>query len=93
MPTPLNTDEAYGRLTKGVLRKRALDQFLAAIKRDIERLPKENPLRLRSQKVLDYMRGYIEGVDNELAAAVAEYEETAYKVKRSERRSKLKSGE
>jgi len=67
-------DEAYDRLTKAVLRKRAVEQLVLAVKRDLTYWPKGSTMSRRSVKVLDYMRGYIQAVDEELTAATTVYE-------------------
>lgn len=76
---PPDKDEAFDRLTKALLRKRATDQMVTAIKRDITHfLPRTSEMAKRSVKVLDYMRGYIKAVDDELVAATDEYENAIY---------------
>jgi hypothetical protein len=77
-------DDAYARLHKAVLRSRTVNQLLTAIKRDLETLDKTSPLAKRSVKVLDYMRGYSEGVHTELAEANDAYREAAYQARRRE---------
>ena len=67
-------DEAYARLAKSVLRRRAVDQLVNAIKRDMTTLPKDDVLRVRSANVLRYMRGYIAAVEDEQALALENYE-------------------
>lgn len=75
---PPDKDEAYERMAKSILRKRATEQMVTAIKRDIALLPKTSDMARRSVKVLDYMRGYIKAVDEELVAAQDEYENAIY---------------
>jgi hypothetical protein len=67
-------DEAYARLAKSILRRRAVDQLVTAIKRDMALLPKGHVLAARSEKVLKYMRGYIGAVEQEQQDALANYE-------------------
>lgn len=67
-------DEAYTRLAKSVLRRRAVDQMVNAIKRDMAILPKGNALAARSERVLKYMRGYIAAVESEQEEALLDYE-------------------
>jgi hypothetical protein len=81
---PPSEDEAYLRLHKAVLRSRTVNQLLTAIKRDLETLPKTSPLARRSVKVLDYMRGYVEGVQLELDEAIEVHRTAAYEAKRIE---------
>lgn len=75
---PPDKDEAWDRLVKSLARKRAVDQMVVAIKRDITNLPKESDMARRSVKVLDYMRGYIKAVDEELAEAAEQYDTAVY---------------
>jgi hypothetical protein len=75
---PPDKDDAYERLAKSIMRKRATDQMVTAIKRDIALLSKTSDMARRSVKVLDYMRGYVKAVDEELAAAQDEYESAIY---------------
>jgi len=75
---PPDKDEAYSRFSKALMRKRALMQLVAAVKRDIETLPKTSEMARRSVKVLDYMRGYVKAVDDELTAATDNYENAIY---------------
>lgn len=70
---------AYNRLSKAILRRRTVDQLVRAIENDIANLAKEAVLRVRSQKVLDYMAGYRKAVDDELAEANDAYDLEAYK--------------
>jgi hypothetical protein len=81
-PTPPTVDEAYARLHKSILRRRAVDQLVAAIKRDLTSLPKTSIMARRSVKVLDYMRGYIGAVEEEQATAVDEYEAAVYQARK-----------
>jgi hypothetical protein len=69
-----NKDVAYARLAKSVLRRRAVDQLVNAIKRDLTTLPKVSAMAKRSVKVLDYMRGYIAAVEVEHEEALVDYE-------------------
>jgi hypothetical protein len=75
---PPDKDEAYERMVKAIQRKRTMDQLVLAIKRDIAQLPKTSDMARRSVKVLDYMRGYIKAVEEELVAAQDEYENAIY---------------
>jgi len=68
-------DEAYARLAKSILRRRAVDQMVNAIKRDMATLPKDHVLVRRSERVLKYMRGYIDAVETEQGEALIDYEE------------------
>lgn len=77
-PQPPDKDEAYSRFSKALMRKRALNQMVSAIKRDIETMPRTSDMARRSVKVLDYMRGYIKAVDDELTAATDNYENAIY---------------
>jgi hypothetical protein len=65
-------------MAKAILRRRAVEQLVAAIKRDLSSQPKTSTIARRSVKVLDYMRGYIAAVDEELTLAVDEYETAVY---------------
>lgn len=75
---PPDKDEAFERLAKSIQRKRATDQMVAAIKRDIANLDRTSEMAKRSVKVLDYMRGYIKAVEEEVDAATQEYENAIY---------------
>lgn len=75
---PPDRDDAYARMAKAILRRRAVEQLVAAIKRDLTSQPKTSTIARRSVKVLDYMRGYIQAVDEELTSAVEEYETAIY---------------
>lgn len=88
---PPTKAEAYARLSKAILRRRALDQLLNAIKRDLTTLPKGSVMATRSIKVLDYMRGYDEAVQFELDLAGTVYDEAAYQEKRAARLKERKS--
>jgi hypothetical protein len=81
-PAPPTVDEAYARLHKSILRRRAVDQLVAAIKRDLTSLPKTSIMARRSVKVLDYMRGYIAAVEEEQVLAVEEYEAAVYQARK-----------
>jgi cell division protein FtsB len=83
--TPPDIETAYTRLRKAALRSRAVVQLTAAIKSDLQSLPKESEMARRSVKVLDYMRGYTEAVAKEELAARTDYEEVAYQTKRRAR--------
>ncbi len=67
-------DEAFARLAKAVLRRRTINQLVVAIERDMDNLPKEDVLVRRSERVLKYMRGYIQAVQDEVTAAQENYE-------------------
>jgi hypothetical protein len=77
-PTEATTNptvnEAYARLAKSVMRRRAVDQLVNAIKRDMTTLTKDDPLLARSTNVLKYMRGYIAAVEAEQGEARLDYE-------------------
>jgi hypothetical protein len=75
---PPDKDEANSRYSKALMRKRALLQMVSAIKRDIETLPRNDVLVQRSIRVLEYMRGYIKAVDDEVTAAQDNYENAIY---------------
>lgn len=82
VPTPPTVDEAYARLHKSILRRRAVDQLVLAIKRDLTTLPRGSVMARRSVKVLDYMRGYIAAVEEEQGLAVEEYEAAVYQARK-----------
>lgn len=75
---PPTRDEAYARMAKAILRRKAVSQLVSAIKADLSSQPKTSIIARRSVKVLDYMRGYVTAVDEELALAVDEYETAIY---------------
>lgn len=75
---PPDKDEAWERMVKAIQRKRAVDQMVLAVKRDITNLSKESEMARRSVKVLDYMRGYIKAVEEELAQATEIYDTAVY---------------
>lgn len=77
-------DLAFGRLTKAVLRKRTLNTLVRAIEEDIKALPKEDTLRARSVKVLEYIRGYVAEVEAEYSGARVAFESASYKERRAE---------
>lgn len=77
-PQPPDKAEALERFGKALMRKRALKQMITAIGRDITNLPKTSEMSRRSVKVLEYMRGYIKAVEDELIAATDEYENAIY---------------
>ena len=72
--THATVDVAYTRLHKSILRRRAVDQLVNAIKRDMTTLPKDDVLARRSERVLKYMRGYIDAVELEHGDALMDYE-------------------
>ena len=82
---PVNNlhDAAFNRLSKAILRRRTLTLFTTAIEREVSGGTDE--LAKRSGRVLQYMRGYNEAVDTELALAQEAYDLEAYKSVRKAR--------
>ena len=75
---PPDKDEAYQRMAKAILRSKAVDRFVRAIKGDVINLPRTEVMAQRSIKVLDYMRGYIKAVEEEEQQAIEQYETAVY---------------
>jgi DNA-directed RNA polymerase subunit L len=65
-------------MSKAILRHKAVDQLVRAIKHDLSSTPKASVIARRSVKVLDYMRGYVQAVNEELSEAIEEYETAIY---------------
>lgn len=65
-------------MAKAILRRKAVNQLVSAIKADLSSQPKASIIAQRSVKVLDYMRGYLAAVQEELELAVEEYETAVY---------------
>lgn len=75
---PPDLEESRQRMVKAVLRRKALQRMVAAITGDITNLPRTDTLVHRSIKVLEYMRGYIKAVEDEVQEATDQYENAIY---------------
>jgi hypothetical protein len=75
---PPDLEESRQRMTKAILRRKALQRMVAAIGGDIANLPRTDVLAQRSIKVLEYMRGYIKAVEDEVQEATDQYENAIY---------------
>jgi hypothetical protein len=77
-PQPPDLEESRQRMTKAILRRKALQGMVTAIGIDITNLPRTDTLVHRSIKVLEYMRGYIKAVEDEVQEATDQYENAIY---------------